>query len=75
LKQKQKLKEDTLQSIPKEREQVFGHEVESSSEEEPIRMARGEPRFQANTNDVPSKEMEKLSLQEPKQSKNKGRRK
>jgi len=30
---------------------VFSHEVESSSEDEPIRMARGEPRFQANNND------------------------
>ena len=33
------------------REQVFSHEVDSSSEEEPIRMVRGEPRFHANTND------------------------
>jgi len=40
LKQKQKLNEDTLQSEPRVREQVFSHEVESSSEEEPIRMAR-----------------------------------
>jgi len=30
---------------------VFSHEVESSSEDEPIRMARGEPWFQANNND------------------------
>jgi len=51
LKQKWKLNEDTLQSEPREREQVISHEVESSSDEEPVRMARGEPRFQANTND------------------------
>jgi len=51
LKQKQKLNEDTLQSEPRGREQVFSHEVESSSEEEPTRMVRGEPRFQANSND------------------------
>jgi len=51
LKQKQKLNEDTLQSEPREREQVFIHKVESSSKEEPIRMARGEPQFHANTND------------------------
>jgi len=48
LKQKQKLNEDTLQSEPRVREQVFSNEVKSLSEEEPIEMARGEPRFQAN---------------------------
>jgi len=51
LKQKQKLNEDTLQSKPRVRKQVFSHEVESSSEEEPIKMASGEPRFQAKHND------------------------
>jgi len=51
LKQKQKLNEDTLQYEPQERVKVFSHEVESSSEEEPVRMAREEPWFQANTND------------------------
>ena len=51
LKQKQKLNEETLQSEPRGREQVFNHEVDSSSEEEPTRMMRGEPRFQANSND------------------------
>ena len=51
LKQKQKLNEETLQSEPRMREQVFIHEVDSSSEEEPIDMGRGEPRFQANNND------------------------
>jgi len=39
------LNEDTLQSEPREREQAFSHEVESSSEEDPVRMARGEPQF------------------------------
>ena len=51
MKQKQKLNEDTLQSKPRVREQVFSHEVESLSEEEPIKMAREESRFQANNND------------------------
>ena len=45
LRQKQKLNEDILQSEPREHEQVFSHEVESSSEEDPVRMARGEPQF------------------------------
>jgi len=45
LKQKQKLNEDTLLSEPKGCEQVFSHEVDSSSEEEPTRMIRGEPRL------------------------------
>ena len=45
------MNEDTLQSEQREREQVFSHEVKSSSKEEPVRMARGEPRFQANTSD------------------------
>jgi len=30
---------------------VFSHTIDSSSEDEPLRMARPEPRFQANTND------------------------
>ena len=51
LKQKQKLNEDTFQSEPRMHEQVFSHDVESSSEEEPTRMTREEPRFQANSND------------------------
>ena len=51
LKQKQKLNEDTLQSEPRRCEQVFNYEIDSSSEEEQTRMIRGEPRFQANTND------------------------
>ena len=51
LKKKQKLNEDTLHSEPRTHEQVFSHEVDSSSEEEPTRMVRGEPQFQANSND------------------------
>ena len=51
LKQKQKLNEDTLQSKPRRREQVFSHDVDSSSEEEPTRMMTGEPWFQVNSND------------------------
>ena len=51
LKQKQKLNEDTLQSEPRACEQVYSHDVDSSSEEEMPRMARGEQRFLANTND------------------------
>ena len=51
LKQKQKLNGDTLQAEPRRHEQVFSHEVDSSSEEEPTRMTRGEPQFQANSND------------------------
>jgi len=51
LKQKQKLNKESLQSDPRRQEQVFSHSVNSSSENEPLRMARLEPRFQANTND------------------------
>ena len=51
LKQKQKLNEDTLLSEPKGCEQVFSHEVDSSSEEELTRIMRGEPWFQVNSND------------------------
>ena len=51
LKQKQKVSEETFQSELRRHEQVFSHEVDSSSEVEPIRMTRAEPRMQANTND------------------------
>jgi len=67
LQQKKKLNEDALQSEPRGCEQVFSHEVDSSSEEEPTRMIRGEPQFQANTNDyrVEVPEFEgKLDLEE-----------
>jgi len=30
---------------------VLSHNIDSSSDDEPLRMARPEPRFQANTND------------------------
>jgi len=30
---------------------VFSHTIDSSSEDEPLRLGRPEPRFQANTND------------------------
>jgi len=33
------------------KEQVFNHNIESSSEDEPLRMARPKPRFQDNTID------------------------
>ena len=51
LKQKEKLNEETLQSEPRGREQVYSHDVDTSSEEEMPRMARGEPRFPTNTTD------------------------
>jgi len=51
LKQKQKLNEDTIQSKRRMPEQVFSHDVESSSEGERTRMIREEPRFQASSND------------------------
>ena len=50
LKRKQKMNEQTFQSEPRRQEQVFGHEVDSSSEDEPTRMSRAEPQMQANTN-------------------------
>jgi len=43
--------EETLQSKPRRQERVSSHDIDSSSEDEPLRMARPEPRFQANTND------------------------
>jgi len=43
--------EETYQSEPRRQEQVFSHNIDSSSEDEPLRMTRPEPRFQANTND------------------------
>jgi len=51
LKQKQKVSEETYQSKPRRQEQVFSHNIDSPSEDEPLRMARPEPRFQSNTND------------------------
>ena len=51
LKQKQQANEEPLQSDLKRQEHVFSHEVDSSSEDEPIRMARPDPRIQATSND------------------------
>ena len=48
MKQKQRMNGETLQSEPRTRAQVHSHDVDSSSEEEMPRMARGEPRFQAS---------------------------
>ena len=51
MKQKQKVNEEPLQSDPRRQEQVFSHNVDSSNEDEPLRMGRPEQRIQANTND------------------------
>ena len=51
LKQKQKVNEEPLQSEPRRQEQVFSHNLDSFYEDEPLRMARLEPQFQANTID------------------------
>jgi len=45
------MNEEPLQSEPRKQEQVFSHNLDSSSENEPLRMTGPEPRFQANTND------------------------
>ena len=37
LKQKQKVNEETYQSEPRRQEQVFSHNIDSSSEDEPLR--------------------------------------
>jgi len=51
LKKKQKMSKEPLQSEPTRQVQVFCHNLYSFSEDEPLRMARLESRFQANTND------------------------
>ena len=51
LKQKQKMHEEPHQSDFGRQEQVASHSLDSSSEDESLRMARGKPRFQANSND------------------------
>jgi len=43
--------EEPLQSEPRRQEQVFSHALDSSSKDEPIRMAKLDPRMQANSND------------------------
>jgi len=50
LKQKQQANEEPLQSNSKRQEQVFSHNLDSFSEDEPLRMARPKLRMQANTN-------------------------
>jgi len=51
LKQKQKLNEEPPYSAPQSREQAFSHNLESSSDEEPMRRPRPEQRGQGNSND------------------------
>ena len=51
LKQKQKVNEETLQSEPRRQEQVYSHDIDSSTKDEPLRLARPEPWMQANTTD------------------------
>ena len=51
LKQKQKMCEEPNQSEPQRQEQVFSHTLDSSSEDEPLRMTSQIPRIQASTND------------------------
>ena len=51
LKQKEKINEEPRQSEPRRQEQVFSHSINSSSGDEPLRMTKPEPQFQANIND------------------------
>ena len=51
MKQNQQANEEPPQSDSKRQEQVFSHTLDSSSEVEPLRMTRPDPRIQANTND------------------------
>jgi len=51
LKQKQKMCEEPPQSDFGRQGRMASHALDSSSEDEPLRMARPEPRFQANSND------------------------
>ena len=51
LKQKQKLNKELSYSAQQGQEKVFSHNLESSSDEEPLRRPRSEPRVQANSND------------------------
>jgi len=68
LKQKQNLNEETLQSEPREHEQVHSHDVDTSSEEEVPRLARREQRFQANTNDFRVEVLEFKGKLDPEES-------
>ena len=51
LKQEQKLNEESIYSPPRGQEQVFSHDPECSSDEEPSRRSRPEQSMQANSND------------------------
>jgi len=51
LKQKQQANEEPLHSASKRQEQVFSHTLDSSSEDQPLRMTRQDSRNQASTND------------------------
>jgi len=50
LKQKQKVNKEPLQTEARRHKRVFSHNIDSSSEDEPLRMAGLEPRIQANSN-------------------------
>ena len=51
LKQKQKMCEESVQPEPRRQAQVFTNTLDSSSEEELVRMVREDPWMQANSND------------------------
>ena len=51
LKQKQQMCEEPIQSEPPRQEQVFSHTLDSSSEDEPLRVTRQDPRIQASATD------------------------
>jgi len=45
------MNEEPIYSNPRGQQQVFSHALDSSSDEEPLRRPRPEPRMQANSND------------------------
>jgi len=51
LKQTQHANEEPLQSDSKRQGHVFSHHLDSSSDDEPFRVTRPEPRIQASTSD------------------------
>ena len=50
-KQQQQASEESIHSRSQRQEQVFSHTLDSSSEDEPLRMTRQNPQFQASSND------------------------
>ena len=52
MKQNHQANEEPHQSDSKRQEQVFCHTLDSSSEDEPLRMTRLDPRIHANINDL-----------------------